>query len=60
MLNAYPVNYSLTSDIKYTGRDRPYEYLERANGLGTNLLDQSMGSSMDYKYSSSQLQPDGS
>lgn len=64
MLNAYPVGYSLANDIKYTGRDRPYEYLERTNSLGTNMLDQSMNmgasNSMDYKYSSSHLQGDGS
>jgi hypothetical protein len=63
MLNAYPVGYPLASDIKYTGRNRPYEYLERTNGLGTSLLDPSMGmgaaNSMDYKYNSSQLQQDG-
>lgn len=54
MLNAYPISYSIASDIKYTVRDRPYEYLERTNGLGTNLLDQSMGNGMNYKYASSQ------
>lgn len=64
MLNAYPVGYSLANDIKYTGRDRPYGYLDRTNELGTNMLDQSMSmgasNSMDYKYGSSHLQQDGS
>lgn len=64
MLNAYPIGYPLPSDIKYTSRDRPYEYLERGNSLGTGLMDQSMGmgpsTSMDYKYNPNQMQQDGS
>lgn len=64
MLNAYSVGYPLSADLKFPSRDRGYEYMERANPLGTNLLDQSMGMSatntMEYKYGSTQLPQDAS
>lgn len=63
MLGAYP-GYPLSSDLKFQGRDRGYEYMERANGLGTSMLDQSMSmgasNNMEYKFSSNQLQQDAS
>lgn len=64
MLNTYPVGYSLSNDLKFQGRDRGFEYMDRANGLGTGMLDQSMGlgssNNMDYKYGPNQLQQDSS
>lgn len=63
MLNAYPVGYPLSADLKFQGRDRSYEYMDRTNGLGSNMLDQSMGlgssNTMDYKYGTNQLQQEG-
>lgn len=64
MLGAYPVGYPLSSELKFQGRDRGYEYMDRANGLGTSMLDQSMSmgasNNMEYKFSSNQLQQDAS
>lgn len=64
MLNPYQVGYPLSGDLKFQGRDRGYDYMDRANGQNTGMLDQSMGmnasNNMEYKYGSTQLPQDGS